>query len=350
MNRKHYKLLTIIFILIIFFFLTELFPYICNILKIISKILFPFIISLFIAFIFEPFVKFLELKKIKRQITVIIINVFLIVSLIVFFRLFIPFIIKQIMNLSEMLPQYIDRIEQIASKIDEKISLITKNYQLDYDKIELKLVEFFEKFVKNIIVFLQDTFSYLFTIIMIPVLVIYFMNDYNKIEEYVKKILNDNKKDKLYSCLKEIKISLRQYIRGTVVVMIILTLTTFTIFKILNIEYAFLLALFIGITDIIPYIGPYIGGGIAGIFTLATKPNKFLYVLISIIGIQFVESNFLVPKIQSKTLKTNPLFVLFSIALFGELFGIFGIIIAVPAARIVEIIFSMIYQTKKRKK
>lgn len=151
----------------------------------------------------------------------------------------------------------------------------------------------------------------------------------------------------MYDCLKEIKTSLHQYVKGVLIVMSILSLVTFITFKIIGLEYAFLLALLIGITDIIPYVGPYIGGAIAGIFTLATKPKKFIYVIISIVITQLLESNYLVPKIQSKTLKTNPLIVLFSIAFFGELFGILGILIAVPMSRIIEIIFFAINQTKK---
>lgn len=135
--------------------------------------------------------------------------------------------------------------------------------------------------------------------------------------------------------------------KGVIVVMLILSLVSSLCFMILGIEYSLIFGLIIGITDIIPYIGSYIGGGIVVIFVLVSKPSLVISVLIVIVILQFLESNFLVPKVQSKTLNTHPLLVLLSVAIFGELFGIFGMIIAVPIEKVIEIIVKSIYCYKK---
>ena len=330
------KLIELLLLIIIVYFFVKLFPFFKNILSFVFKVTLPFLLGFIIAFIFEPLIEKLS-KKINRKMIVIIINAILIGGIILFVRFFVPFLIKQLNAISDQIPSYIDQIKAIFAKFEQKINHISKNYELDYNKIE--------ELLNDLGGFIQRSFSYIFSIFMTPILAIYFMNYYEKVEEFIKR--HTMNKKTLYDCLKEIKTSLHQYVKGVLIVMSILSLVTFITFKIIGLEYAFLLALLIGITDIIPYIGPYIGGAIAGIFTLATKPEKFIYVIISIVITQLLESNYLVPKIQSKTLKTNPLIVLFSIAFFGELFGILGILIAVPMSRIIEIIFFAINQTKK---
>ena len=116
----------------------------------------------------------------------------------------------------------------------------------------------------------------------------------------------------------------------------------------LKIDYAFLFGIIIGVTDIIPYIGPYIGGALVSVFVLVSRPEKLIFVIISIVILQFIESNFLVPKIQSKTLKTNPILVILSVTFFGEIMGIFGMLIAVPLEKIVEIIINSYTYNKKK--
>ena len=146
-----------------------------------------------------------------------------------------------------------------------------------------------------------------------------------------------------------IKKSLRNYIKGVLIVMAILSIASSICFLILKIDYAFLFGIIIGVTDIIPYIGPYIGGAIVVIFTIVTNPSKVIILIIVIVVLQLLESNFLVPRIQSKTLETNPILVLLSIAFFGEILGIFGMIIAVPLVKIIEIIVKTFFVQKKWK-
>ena len=132
-----------------------------------------------------------------------------------------------------------------------------------------------------------------------------------------------------------------------IIVIVLLTIASSVVFMFLKIDYPFLFGLIIGITDIIPYIGPYIGGGIVGIFVLVSRPDKLVFIIISIVILQFIESNFLVPKIQSKTLETNPILVMLSVTFFGEIMGIFGMLIAVPLEKIVEIIIFTYANNKK---
>lgn len=347
MSKRLYKIIEIIGVLIIFLIIYRLFPFVNIILKYIFKIIMPFLIAFSIAFIFEPFIVFLEKKKINRKIAIGFIVGLFILIIYLLIRFAIPLFIKQLGMLIEMLPDYLNRLEEIIQNITNKFQKLPGNLHIDYDKIESILNEKLSKTIETFTSTLQRSFSYIIQFLITPILAIYFLNDYQKIEQKIKDKLINNKKIVLYDTLSEIKIALRQYVKGVMLVMVILTLAASFCFLVVGIDYAFLFGVIIGITDIIPYIGPYIGGAIVVIFTIVSNPSKVIIILIIIIVLQFLEGNFLVPKVQSKTMKTHPIMVLLSVAIFGELLGIFGMIIAVPLEKIVEIIIKSFIAYKK---
>lgn len=347
MSKRLYKILEIIGILVIIFITFNILKYANGIFTIIIKVLLPFIIAFSIAFILEPVILFFEKRKLSRKFSVAIISVLFIFLIFLLCKYAGPLIVRQVTKLIQMLPDYINQLEDLFNNITDKMESLHINFKIDFDKIENILNDKLTSFLGSIGSFLQESFSYLIQIIITPVLAVYFMLFYENIEEVVKEKLKEKEMTKTYNVFSQIKKSLRNYIKGVLIVMAILTIASSICLLIVKIEYAFLFGVIIGITDIIPYIGPYIGGGIVVIFTLVAHPTKVIIVLVIIVILQFLESNFLVPKVQSKTMETNPIFVLLSIAFFGEILGIFGMIIAVPLVKIIEIIIKTIFVQKK---
>ena len=97
-----------------------------------------------------------------------------------------------------------------------------------------------------------------------------------------------------------------------------------------------MMGLIIGITDIIPYIGPYIGGTIVAVIASSDSIEKMIMVIIVIVIIQGLESWFITPKIQSKKISVHPIIVLLFIVIFGKIMGIIGMLIAVPVLAIIQ--------------
>lgn len=347
MSKRLYKIIEIIGFLIIFLIGFKVFPYIKNIFLLLFKISLPFLISFVIAFSFEPLIARLELKKINRKVTIFVIVVLFIIFIYLFIKFIIPNFLIQLEKLLKMLPDYLNRIGEFIDAINKKLNRLSINFTIDYSKIENYLVGKIGENVSKISTFLQKIFSYTITIITAPILAIYFMIDYKKIEEKIKCFLMNKEKMHIYKMLSKIKESTRQYIKGVLLVMVIFILVSSFVFLLIGVDYAFLFGIIIGVTDIIPYLGPYLGGSIVVLLTFISNPHKALFVLLSIVILQFIESNFLVPKIQSKTMETSPIIVIFSVILFGELFGILGMIIAVPLEKIVEIIIRTYLEYKK---
>jgi predicted PurR-regulated permease PerM len=107
-------------------------------------------------------------------------------------------------------------------------------------------------------------------------------------------------------------------------------------FSAIGLDYSILMALIIGLTDVIPYIGPYLGGALAATYAFSISTNKAISVIIIVAIVQLVESNFLTPFIQSHRVKTHPILVVLSLTFFGATLGFFGLLIAVPVLAIVQ--------------
>ena len=241
----------------------------------------------------------------------------------------------------------------MAAKNGHKVTLFEKNEKIG-KKIFITgkgrcnvtnacdITDFFE----NIMKFFVAIFSSFIPVITTPILIIYFIIYYEKIEEWIKnKTINNSW---LFNILKEIKESMQLYFKSYLLITLVLSFFSSIAFALLKIEYFLIWGIIIGITNIIPYIGPYIGGGIVGLYVLTTTPDLLLYVIIIIVCLQVIESNFLTPKIQGDTLKINPILVVFSITFFGKILGIIGMIIAVPVVQIIQIVVNGKKLLKKR--
>ena len=194
----------------------------------------------------------------------------------------IPLFIKQLEELLKVLPNYFTELSERIEIMTEKYDIILNDDIFNTSKILEFLNTKILNFVNNLSSFIQKIFSYIIIVFIIPILTIYFMNDYQKIEAFIKNYLVNKHKKNVYNVLSRIKNSLHQYFRGVFIVMFLFTIVSTIVFMFLKIDYALLFGLIIGITDVIPYLGPYIGGFIVGIFVLVSRPEKLLFVVISI--------------------------------------------------------------------
>ena len=100
--------------------------------------------------------------------------------------------------------------------------------------------------------------------------------------------------------------------------------------------------LFCAVTNVIPYIGPYIGGAPAVIVGLSISPMTGICTLIAVVIAQLLESNFLQPLVMGKTMKLHPVTIMIGLLLFGSFFGILGMILATPIIAIIKTILLFI--------
>lgn len=300
------------------------------ILEVTAFILMPFLVAGFITYLLHPIVERLHEKGLHRGLAI-----FLIYSLFfggVGFALYkgIPAFIVQLKDLSESAPVLTDQYRGWIKMIQSH----TVGWP---DGLQGKMndgIDAFERKLDNLLTILIDYLIYFFNsalvIMIIPFIAFYMLKDFQLIKRTVWYLTPKKWRQQGLRLLKDVDESLGSYIKGQLLVCVIIGSVSALAFWIIHLKYPLLLGFFIGLTDLIPYFGPFIGA-VPAVIIAATVSMNFVWITIGIIMVlQFLEGNILSPYIVGKTLHMHPLVIMFAITAGGEIGGIVGLLFAVP--------------------
>lgn len=306
-NSKLLKLLIIlvdILLLLVVIRECKITHFCCTIFNLIS----PVLVGYVIAWILKPIVNRLS-RNYSYTASTIICYFLIIVVILIFGYFLVPFIRNESKHIIPMLENIYNHIpNHILSKIDVK-------------QISYKLI--------NITISVKDIILNLFYSLFISY---YFLVDNKRITRFIAKYTPSK-------LITEISNNLRLFVKGTLLDTVILFGMTIISFKIIKMPYVLLLSIFIAITNIIPYIGPYIGGVPSILIGFTVSKRVGIYALIIVIILQFIESTFIHPIIMSKSLNIHPIIILIGLIIFGHFFGIIGMLISTPLVSIIKSLY-----------
>ena len=166
--------------------------------------------------------------------------------------------------------------------------------------------------------------------------------DFNNVSKLLLKLIPEKHQKDAVTLLDNIGLEVRKCVNGTLLVACMVFICDTIGFSIVGLESAFLFGLFCGITDLIPYIGPWIGTAVATIVALTQNPLIGLGVFIIAVIIQLVESYVLQPVVMSQATNLHPVTIICGLLLFGHFFGIIGMILATPIMSVINVIWKFI--------
>lgn len=333
-------ILAIIVFIIILFKNLEIFKVLGSILSVIS----PFFIGLVIAWLLDPAVTYLQKKNVKRSIGTIVVFFVFILILYLLFRIMLPLLYTQLNEfITNSLPTLIKStgtfIENLFTKLEatgfDFTSVETSVYKA-LENIGVDLTTGLPKAALNVVSTLVSSIG---TFGLGLIVGFYLLIDF----EGVKKIFNyipiKNKEGFNY-IIGKLNVAFRSFVQGTLFISLIIMILSSIFYGIIGLPSALLFGLICGITNIIPYIGPWIGGGICVIVGLTVSPLTGILAGVVAFAIQQVDGMILQPLIMSKTMKLHPVTIMIGLLVFGYLFGILGMIFATPIMASIKIIAS----------
>ena len=309
----------------------------------ILEICLPLFIGILIAWLFDPFIKWLETKKIKRTFGAIItyLLIFLVIALVLI--TLIPLLIDQVREFAKIIPNVFDTVKVWSTDFFD--SLESSNL-IDFEKIKVEAFASLEKFAtnitttmpQNILGFISSLFS-VFGVFILGLIIGFFLivnfDSSSKLFNFVPKRFRDT----TIELLDDVNGSLRSYVKGAVLDCSVIFVLSSLAFWLVGLKAPMLFGLFCGLTNIIPYAGPYIGGAPAVVVGLTQNPTIGILVLLSVAIIQFLEGNFLQPIIMSKTTKLHPVTIMLGLLIFGYFFGIVGMLLSTPIIAALKTVF-----------
>jgi len=354
---------------ILFFFAIFRWNYIISFLKTIISVLMPFIYGAVIAYLLNPIVNFFELKlfapliqkkegeksRTARVLALLTSSVIFIGIIIGFFSYFLPEVFKSINMLISNMDSYLkDTKEWLLTVVGESGSikeLINSNFSSISSFITKWLNDgTLSNMVSYVSSGIYGTIKFLYNFILGYIISIYILVDKEKFKAQGKKLLytffsnekvniileNINYTDKIFG----------DFFSGKLIDALLVGVLCFLFMVIFDFPYALIVSVLVGVTNIIPYFGPFIGAIPSAFLIFLVNPVKSIYFLIFIFILQQLDGNIIEPKIIGSKTGLSSFWVLFSLLIFGGLFGVVGMIIGVP---IFSILYSFINGLVRRK-
>jgi len=355
-KKFHYWLLQVLLIVAIIYVCTKISFLFQPVAVLFSTLFFPIIITGFLYFLLNPIVNFLQKYKVPKTLAIIIIFVVVIGLIILVIGSVIPMISKQITELFSNIPNYADQAISFFNELNDTKQykwLLNQEY-VTMNDITAKLNDFAQTIPSNITNSISAIISTMtnitVTIVTVPFLLFYCFKDGNKFPAALSRFFPATYRKEATKILKDTGETLAAYIQGQVMVALFVGTLALIGYWIIGLDYALVMALIVAVTNIIPYVGPLIGGAPAVIIALFTSPTQALLVIIVITIAQQIEGNILSPLILGKRLDTHPATIIVLLLVAGNLAGILGMILAVPTYAVAKTIVLNINRFLKARK
>jgi predicted PurR-regulated permease PerM len=306
-------------------------------------------VALILTLIGNPILDFLKNRlKFKHNLATIFTLLFFVLIIVVFMLLFIPLIIDQGQSLSLLNTA---QIEKNIMTLINQVAVFLENHHIDAKAIieDQKITSRISmNFIPNFLNTLLTTISSLgMGLASVLFITFFFLKDRRIFINGAKKLIPDSHEEQILNSLNKINHLLSRYFIGLLIQLFIVFLLYLLVLVIFGIENALVIAFLCGVLNIVPYIGPIIASVLAAILTMInnlgsdfqseTLPTT-IYVLIGFSIVQVIDNNFSQPLIFSKSVSSHPLEIFLVILIAGFLFGITGMIIAVPFYTILKVI------------
>ncbi|MBC1483035.1 AI-2E family transporter [Listeria sp. FSL L7-1485] len=307
---------------------------------IVSTLFMPILVAGFLFYLFNPLVLFLEKRKVPRILSVIIIFIAFITLVVLAVMQLGPTLANQVTELAKAIPAYWQDFEKWLQSVSNNPSIQGIDLKAELDKLNISLPKIMSAVVDGVAssfgAIISFVSSFVMILVTVPFIVFYMFKDGHKFVESSGNFFPAAIREEAKQIIKEMNKTISTYISSQAIDCLVVGLFTFVGYLIIGQPYALLFGLIAGATNIIPYLGPFIGAAPAVIVALFTSPLQALLVIVVVTIVQQLDSNLLSPYIVGKSLSIHPLTIIIILIVAGNLAGIFGMILGVPVYAVVK--------------
>lgn len=329
----------------------------------------PFIIGSALAYLLNFILKFYEKnilsykwfnnlnKTAKRAVGIVFTYITAILITYLFIQFVLPQLIDSVVGLVNNIPQYVNDVSKYTNELIGNVNLQPEYITLINEKLG-EAINYIITTISNLLPvianFVISTTSSVLNIIIGIIVSIYILIDKEKFIALSKKVtyaLCSKERAKfVLNLANKSNMTFSKFIGGKILDSAIIGILTFIILTIFKMPYVLLISVIIGVTNIIPFFGPFIGGIPSAIIILFASPIQALWFIIIIIVIQQIDGNIIGPKILGDSIGISAFWILFSLLVAAKFMGVVGMIIGVPLFAIIYSIIKEVVEDKLRKK
>ncbi len=338
-SRTLRVVLTVLAVLLCIYLFGQIRGFIYDIWGILRALVIPFLVALIITYLLEPLVNLLTARKVPRGVAIIVIYCAFILLMVVAVLNAIPMVNRQIAQLGQHLPALIAQADHWLDELTRRKQYLPEAVRKGIESSLQQSEQHLTQYAAGALTMLSGTINVLFIAFTIPFLAFYMLKDAKAIGRGIVKLSPERYRDDVKRTLRGIDQTLGSYVRGQLLVMLAVGVLTYAGLLVVRMPYSLLLALFLALSDLIPYIGPVIGAAPAVLLALAISPQMAMKVLIVIVIVQQAEGNLLSPQIMGRSLKLHPMAIVAALLIGGEVGGMLGLLVAVPVLAVLKVVW-----------
>lgn len=311
----------------------------------------PLLLSGVAYYLLNPLVDLMEKRSRMKRVYAIIVLYLLIAGIITLILVMvIPIIRTQLTGLIDDFPRYSELIQERFMHLTgtELFGQIQESIGTNLSEITSKITSWGTSFLNNALTgvgsFVGAVTEIVLALVTTPFILFYLLRDGKRLPDYILKFVPTALQPQTRMVMSEINAQVSSYIRGQIIVSCCIGALLYIGYLIIGLEYSLVLAIVAACTAVVPYLGPAIAITPALIVAMVTSPFMLLKMIIVWTAVQLIEGKFISPQIMGKTLKIHPITIIFVIIFAGKMFGVLGIILAVPGYAVLKVVFTHVFQ------
>lgn len=307
----------------------------------VREVVITFLIGAILAYILYRPVQYIEKQGLSRIWAIAVLYIVALGIMTVFIWLAIPRVAAEMGDIARTLPKYADQAQDVATRV-ENMDLPAQVHQLIRENTT-RIEKYIYSSLKAFIAVFYKFLSKIYFVIFAPILAFYILKDWERIRDNFLKLLSPQTRCSFQLVGDEIDVALINFLKGHLLVSLLVGIATGMAAFILGVRFALLIGIISGISNLVPYFGPFLGGIPAVALALSESTRLAIYMTLAILVIQQVESNFITPRIIGDKLGLHPLVIVFALMTGGQLLGIWGMLLAVPVTAVLKIIAQFVF-------
>ncbi|GAE31191.1 AI-2E family transporter [Halalkalibacter hemicellulosilyticus] len=349
-QSKSFRIMYAFILILLIIYLGTLVDWIFRPIVVLVQTLFaPIALAGVLFYLLRPFVNLLS-KKIPRGLSILILYLTGVSLITLLFLLIGPELQKQFYSLVETLPAFTREVQGMYNALQENeyIARFQQGNEFSFENIIADFGEYLNNFVtalgSNIASFLGFIANVVIILVVIPFILFYMLKEGEKAPKQVLRLLPSKQQQEGRRILKDMDFALSSYIQGQIIVSVCVGVLMYIGYLIIGVEYSLVLALVAMFTNVIPFVGPWIGTIPAVIVGLIESPFMALLVIIVVVVVQQIESNLISPQVMGRKLDIHPLTIILLLLVAARFAGFFGLLLAVPTYAVGKVIVSHTYR------
>lgn len=308
-----------------------------------QTIFLPLLLGGVLFYLTRPVLNFLDSRGWKRWTSLLAIFVALALVFWMFSSIIGPAITKQVNQLVKEAPEITQDVEDMISYVINQKDRLPDSIEQSINDQSSKATDIARGFSNWVVIFVQSIAQGLFALILVPFFLFYILKDHEKFAPFIANFFSGERKTWIRKTLVDIDGTLKAYIQGQLVVSVAVGVLLLIGYLTIGLKYALLLAFFGLLTNVIPFLGPFIAVIPALIIGFIQEPQMAIYVAIIMLVAQQIESNLISPNVMGRALHIHPLTVITIILAAGNIAGLWGIILAIPTYAVIKTILRNAY-------